>query len=355
MSFRFWRRIKIAPGLTLNLSKSGGSLSLGPRGAKVTVGPRGKRATVGLPGTGLFYTKTLNNTGSGARASSRRRRRGGAVPPEVLAEQTADRLTLGFFQRLVTPAEEKALVNGCRELALGHEQQARAHLRRAVHLADGAYLAGFLALKCGQLAEANEFLNQAVAEQRQLGQHLAKYGIFATLSLPITDEISAYVRPDLRGVLLGLVEVHQRRHQLPEAISVLEKLRCLEPADVVVRLSLAELWLAAPVVPKVTCQRVVRLSEGIANETAVHAALMLYRAKALRRLGLATAARTTLTAALRRRKDRSAELLHALRYERAGAYEDLGQKSRARADLERLYAEDSGYRDVAVRLGCRED
>ncbi|RLC08862.1 MAG: DUF4236 domain-containing protein, partial [Deltaproteobacteria bacterium] len=41
MSFRFWRRIKIAPGVTLNLSKSGGSLSFGPRGAKFTVGSRG--------------------------------------------------------------------------------------------------------------------------------------------------------------------------------------------------------------------------------------------------------------------------------------------------------------------------
>jgi len=59
MSFRFWRRSKIAPGVTLNLSKSGGSFSFGPRGAKFTVGSRGKRATVGIPGTGLFYTKTL--------------------------------------------------------------------------------------------------------------------------------------------------------------------------------------------------------------------------------------------------------------------------------------------------------
>ena len=51
MGFRFWRRIKIAPGLTFNLSKSGGSLSFGPRGAKFTVGSRGKRATLGLPET----------------------------------------------------------------------------------------------------------------------------------------------------------------------------------------------------------------------------------------------------------------------------------------------------------------
>ncbi len=29
MSFRFYKRIKIAPGLTINLSKSGASMSIG--------------------------------------------------------------------------------------------------------------------------------------------------------------------------------------------------------------------------------------------------------------------------------------------------------------------------------------
>ena len=53
MPFRFFQRIRIAPGLTLNLSKGGVSVSAGPRGAKFTVGTSGTRATVGLPGTGL--------------------------------------------------------------------------------------------------------------------------------------------------------------------------------------------------------------------------------------------------------------------------------------------------------------
>lgn len=70
MSFRFWRRIRIAPGVTLNLSKSGGSLSFGPRGAKFTIGPRGKRATMGIPGTGLFYTTTLPSGRSGGRKTA---------------------------------------------------------------------------------------------------------------------------------------------------------------------------------------------------------------------------------------------------------------------------------------------
>jgi hypothetical protein len=58
---RFSRRIKILPGVTLNLSKRGISFSLGPRGAKLTVGTKGSRATVGLPGTGLSYTETLSD------------------------------------------------------------------------------------------------------------------------------------------------------------------------------------------------------------------------------------------------------------------------------------------------------
>jgi len=70
MSFRFRRRIRIAPGVTLNLSRSGGSLSLGPRGAKFSIRPRGKRATVGIPGTGLFYTTTLSSGKSGHRKSA---------------------------------------------------------------------------------------------------------------------------------------------------------------------------------------------------------------------------------------------------------------------------------------------
>jgi hypothetical protein len=59
MGFRFSRRIKIIPGITLNVSKSGVSTSVGVKGAHVTLGgPRGTRTTVGIPGTGISYTET---------------------------------------------------------------------------------------------------------------------------------------------------------------------------------------------------------------------------------------------------------------------------------------------------------
>ena len=345
MGFRFWRRIKIAPGVTLNLSKSGGSLSFGPRGAKYTIGPRGERATFGLPGTGIFYTTTLPRGKSGSRKNLSR------SAPVTQTIPTKDRLSMGFFRRLVTPDDEETLVDGCRELVLGNEEQALKYLEKAVHLADGAYLAGFLAMNRGRLKEAESYLSMAVEKSNSLGRYFSKYGITPTMTLAITDEVSVYVNPDLQGVLLGLVEVYQRQKRWSDAISCLKKLWRLAPGDVVVKLSLAELWLEARPGNKTVCEKVVRLVEGVENETFIHTALMFYKAKALRQLGLKTAARDTLTAALRRKKDRPEDLLRALRYERALIYQDMGQASRARAEFEKLYAEAPDFEDVAEHLG----
>jgi hypothetical protein len=60
MGLRFQKRIRLAPGLTLNVSERGVSLSVGRRGATLNVGaPGGPRATVGMPGSGLSYTLRL--------------------------------------------------------------------------------------------------------------------------------------------------------------------------------------------------------------------------------------------------------------------------------------------------------
>ena len=344
MAFRFWRRVKIAPGVTLNLSKSGGSLSFGPRGAKVTVGPRGSRATVGVPGTGLFYTTKLSGGGTG-RGSS------GHAAPAVPTVRPQDRLTLGFFSRLVTPKDEQAFVDGCREHALGDKDAAFALFEQSLDIADSAYMAGLIALDKDLPDKAAQYLEAAARGQADLGRHFSKYGVSPVASLPITDEISAHIGASLRGVLLALVETYQRQKKFEDALTCLHRLQAIDPGDPVVTLSLAELLLEVHPGDKDACKKVVELVGDAENTSAVATALMLYKARALRGLGLADAAKDILTAALRRRKDRPDDLLHALRYERALAYEDLGQKARARADLEKLYAQDPNYEDVAKRLG----
>jgi len=64
VGFRFYRRVRLFPGVSVNLSRSGPSLSVGVRGAHLTVGRRGVTRTVGIPGTGIFYTsRTGTQTG----------------------------------------------------------------------------------------------------------------------------------------------------------------------------------------------------------------------------------------------------------------------------------------------------
>jgi hypothetical protein len=60
MSFRFQKRIKILPGLRLNVSKTGISWTVGTRGAGVTARDGKLTGNAGLPGTGLSYRKRLD-------------------------------------------------------------------------------------------------------------------------------------------------------------------------------------------------------------------------------------------------------------------------------------------------------
>lgn len=56
---RFQKRIRILPGLRINLSKSGASASVGPRGADVNIGRGGVTTNAGIPGTGLSYRQKV--------------------------------------------------------------------------------------------------------------------------------------------------------------------------------------------------------------------------------------------------------------------------------------------------------
>jgi uncharacterized protein DUF4236 len=55
MGFRFRKRIKLVPGMWVNLSKKGHSLSIGGHGATVNFSKRGVRETVSLAGCGISY------------------------------------------------------------------------------------------------------------------------------------------------------------------------------------------------------------------------------------------------------------------------------------------------------------
>jgi hypothetical protein len=56
MSWRYQKRIRVLPGVHLNLSKSGIGVSIGGRGLHVGWTARGRRyVSLGVPGTGLIW------------------------------------------------------------------------------------------------------------------------------------------------------------------------------------------------------------------------------------------------------------------------------------------------------------
>ncbi|MGB8408299.1 MAG: DUF4236 domain-containing protein [Gallionella sp.] len=58
MGFLFRKRVRIFPGLWLNLSKRGVSTSIGGKGLTVNIKDSKVRTTASLPGTGLSYRTT---------------------------------------------------------------------------------------------------------------------------------------------------------------------------------------------------------------------------------------------------------------------------------------------------------
>jgi len=104
--FRFFRRIKVAPGVTLNLSKRGVSASFGPRGAKATIGTSGRRYSVGLPGTGLFWREDVTYRKGGS--SGQNRSKPGDMSTSD-ADTVAAYLRPGFFEKIFMSDIEKTL------------------------------------------------------------------------------------------------------------------------------------------------------------------------------------------------------------------------------------------------------
>lgn len=68
MAWKYRKRIKIAPGVTINVSRSGISTTIGPKGASVNIGKNGTYMNTGIPGTGIYDRQRIG--GGTSRRSS---------------------------------------------------------------------------------------------------------------------------------------------------------------------------------------------------------------------------------------------------------------------------------------------
>jgi tetratricopeptide (TPR) repeat protein len=128
----------------------------------------------------------------------------------------------------------------------------------------------------------------------------------------------------------------------PEAILLLEQILAAQWNPY------TALFLCSLYVRDERWSEVIRLSDGLANESDVLIRLLLYRGRALEALGDSEPAIRVYGECLRYKRERTVDLLAEARYRRAKLNLAAGRKAAARKDIDILYAADSGWAEVAA-------
>jgi tetratricopeptide (TPR) repeat protein len=322
MSFRMRRSIKIAPGVRLNVSKSGVGASVGGRGGRYSVHSSGRRTVSAGGGVvpGVYYQKSVSGGGS---------QPGPASQPAAPSPKKP-----GLFapkgEKQLYKAIEAQDVPAIRRVGDEHED----------FRLPSYSLAGLMILS-NDPADAERLLDQAFAtgEDPATDKFVSKY-LQTRLELPIAKGVTAELPVNRDAVGLALAELKQEHDDLAGAIDVVEQ---LEPTTYAA-ISLAELYAQTG-----RWDEVIELTEGMKNEDDASALLCVFRGQAFREQGFHDAAHEAFKEALRSRS-RAAPIRHLALTERAQNHLAQGKKAMARKDLERILAEDSDYEGVREQL-----
>ncbi len=337
MGFRLRKSFKIAPGVRLNVSKSGIGASVGTRGVRYSVHSSGRRtASAGLPGTGIGYVSTSSRSSRGrSRSTSTRGRSREAAPATNAARPKA-----GLF----APKGEKALY---KLISSGRFTPANLDGVAAEH--PDVWLAASTIAGLQRVAEG-ETSDATITQLRQIFDHytdpahdpfIGKYLAGASyMTIGIAPGVTAQLPFSRDLVGLALAEVLQERGRLDEAIDLIERVTPTAHAAV----SLAELYCQAG-----RYNDVIDLTDDVENEDDATALLLTYRGIAFTRQGMYEAARETFKQALKSKK-RASEVRHLALRQRAEAYAAEGKKAQARKDLERILAEDASVEGIREKI-----
>jgi tetratricopeptide (TPR) repeat protein len=336
MGFRFYKRIKIAPGISMNLSKSGPSFSFGPRGMKYTVGPKGVRQTFGIPGTGIYYTTSKK---WGKEDATRSEKQTNSIPK------------LTFIKGLFASEETKAFSNGINAFINGETDKAFIFFSKNIKNIDSLFMSGFISLGKQNYSDAEYYFKMCLGKDILLGDTISEFSGDFELALEITDFIEAPIKIDKRGVILSLVESYQKQNKNELAISILQELWEENSSDKVVCLSMIDLvgnWINGPVE---YFSNIIEMTQFIENDEPIDTNILYLRGYLLYRMGVIEAGIKQLSNILRKTKARPIELILKIRFMRGRIYEELGKLEKARVDYEKIYFENPNFNDVKSRLG----
>lgn len=331
MGIRFQKRVKLAPGITLNMGTSGCSFSFGQRGARVTVGKNGVRKTIGIPGTGLSYSSYDSFGGKKAASNSTRSR--SAAPSSGPQQNDLD---VGFFSGLFLSGDEKTFIEGIKALLRNDISAATDKLSQIPDVADAGLILAVLLLNAGDYQQCRGVLDGVVRRIQDLGALFKKYNLNLNLTFPITDLLDVELEPSPLSVDLLRVEAFQHTNDAAAACNLLKERYQQDNTNLLVKISLAELVLTAVPDDVRWLKSIVSITGGIENDTPVHTVLLYYRGVAFEELGQYDDAQKVFAGIARKKKDRDNTLLWAIQEERARIYELTGhpeQADRIRAEI----------------------
>jgi tetratricopeptide (TPR) repeat protein len=357
---QFRRRIKIAPGVYVNVSKGGLSLSLGTKGLRYTLGKQGSAVSVGLPGTGVYYRKNLGKLGADkadeaeapAPRSSKRRSR---TKPGTRASAQPAALPAN------TSPVEQAFYEGSAAYLQSDYQTAFDTFTRLLesggdYRSDSLLMHALAASALDQDAVALDSLTALVEEAQEplpgTPESLtARLLPEATFEVPITQYASVEQPLNMGTAILLLSELMQAQGELPEAAQFIEDLYQQMPDDPVLQLSLADLESQMQDYEGLY-NLVSQNAKHLDNDSDVSLELMYYWANALTAKEMYEAAEEVYRNALKGTASRNPELVKLVEYGRADLYERLGKTDDAYKYFSRLLAEDPQFFDVEERAAA---
>ena len=233
---RLWRRKRILPGVTLNLSKSGLSTSIGVRGAHYTIGHGRRRTTVGLPGTGLFYTSVSGthhrNAGASAARSALHATPGASATQEMAAAAVYVKALAQAYLPVEEAQQELGRVQGPADprLLAAMDENAKAAL---VQHADAAWAQLGTAIDAclealPQIAPPPAF--RAGDAQARQGVWLLSAGIRAFRTASAADEVAA-MRTALAQIEQGWSTVEAGFRAFPQSPEQLQLMHAAAQAQ----------------------------------------------------------------------------------------------------------------------------
>jgi tetratricopeptide (TPR) repeat protein len=355
----FHRRIRLAKGIYINLSKHGIGFSVGPKGMHYSTGPTGEHVSVGVPGTGLYYRRKIGKhkqeqSGQQAVQHQRTARHEAVTQETPLEVPEASRRASQF---------EKQFREACVAYQAGEYSQAYQAFGELVGEADDEVGdASFMTALCASYVNDNQraidLLSQLLATEGAFpgeeGTLTARYLPGITVQVPITQFAFVEFHPSAALAMFLLAELLRSEGRNDEAISMLEEVVSEVPDFRYGHLALADLYSLTERYD-LLFQLFSEHERNLENEDDIALELMYYWAIALTMKELYDAAEDVYHRALAKSKDRNSELVKIVEYGQADMYERWGRTAEARRQFEKLYAYDPQFYDVAERVEALQE